>query len=42
VSAGLTSAAVVTALVVASQDRRAVRREAADRWEVEQLRGWRS
>jgi hypothetical protein len=37
VSAGLTSAAVVTALVVASQDRRAARREAADRWEVEQL-----
>lgn len=37
VSAGLTLAAVVTALVVAGQDRRVARREAADRWELEQL-----
>lgn len=37
VGAGLTLAAVVVALVVAAQDRRAARREAAERWELEQL-----
>lgn len=37
VGAGLTLAAVVAALVVAAQDRRAARREAAQRWELEQV-----
>lgn len=37
VGAGLTLAAVVAALLVAAQDRRTARREAAERWEVEQL-----
>lgn len=37
VAAGLTLTAVVVALVVAAQDRREARREAAARWELEQL-----
>ena len=36
-AAGLTLLAVVVALVIAGQDRRAARREAHDRWELEQL-----
>ena len=37
VGVALTLAAVVTALLVAAQDRRAARREASARWELEQL-----